>query len=156
MNNKNIAIPGSITQFYVECDNEDKPEDRFSDNKEEFDSIFNEIKRTPKMFKEIIKSDKDECQLKGKFEKVITKRTLIYIDNDGNRITGDTFVLKEKELSNLPYLRTKTRERSGTIKSECRKKKVHMYYYETKVYRGDDGKEIEGNECYVGDKWKEK
>ena len=49
MNSKYISIPNSIKEFYVDCDNEDTPEVRFNDNKEEFESIFMAIKYTTKM-----------------------------------------------------------------------------------------------------------
>lgn len=155
MDSKGIALPDLIPEFYVDCCNEDEPKERFDANKEQFELIFNEIKECKKMFKEIKKIDKDEKDTSGKFEKLITKRTLIFIDQKGQQITSEPYIITEKELCNYPVLRKETRERSGTIKSECRKTKVHMYYYETSVYN-IDGKEVKGSECLKKDEWKTK
>ena len=81
MDSKCIALPDYIEQFYVECDNEDEPDERFNANKDEFDKIFKAIKSCPKMFKEIKKVDKGELDIKsGLFELLVTKSTIIFID----------------------------------------------------------------------------
>ena len=152
MNSKNISIPNSIKEFYVDCDNEDEPEDRFDYNKEEFDLIFNAIKNTPRMFKEIRYEDKQEITWKYGYDILITKRTIIYIDNNNNKIYGEPFVLKEKELD-LRIIRKTRRTRVGTVEKRFFTKYVHMYYYERNVYTDEDGKEIYGNEYLVGDEW---
>jgi len=69
MDTKGIALPDLITEFYVDCDNEDEPEERFESNKEQFNLIFNSIGNGLKMFKEIKKIDSEELDKSGTFEK---------------------------------------------------------------------------------------
>lgn len=153
MDTKGIALPDLITEFYVDCDNEDEPEERFESNKVQFDLIFNSIGNGLKMFKEIKKIDSEELDKSGKFEKLITKRTIVYIDQKDNQISSEPYILNEKELCNYPVVKRIPRKRAGTVISECRKTKVHMYYYETCVYN-IDGKEVNGSECKIKDEWK--
>jgi hypothetical protein len=153
MDTKGIALPDLITEFYVDCDNEDEPEERFESNKVQFDLIFNSIGNGLKMFKEIKKIDSEELDKSGTFEKLITKRTIVYIDQSDNQISSEPYILNEKELCNYPVVKRIPRKRAGTVISECRKTKVHMYYYETCVYN-IDGKEVNGSECKIKDEWK--
>ncbi len=154
MSSKDILPPDKIDEFYVDCDNEDTPEERFQFNESQFSLIFDAIKCCPKMFEEIKKIDTDEIDKSNSIEKLITKRTIVYIGH-GREIRDEPYILKEKELCNYPVLRTETRQRSGTIKSECRKKKVHIYYYETNIYEIDK-KEVKGSECLKRSEWKTK
>lgn len=68
MDTKQIALPDIITEFYVDCDNDDEPNERFESNEEEFASIFNAIQECKMMFKEINKIDKEEIDKSGQFE----------------------------------------------------------------------------------------
>ena len=155
MDSKGISLPDLIMEFYVDCDNDDEPEERFESNKEEFNLIFKAIKESPKMFKEIKKIDKEEHDQSGLFEKIITKRTIIFIDQNGSKISDEPYIYKETELSKYPIKKRIPSERPGTVKSECRKTKVHMYYYETCVY-DINGEEVNGSKCLVKDEWKVK
>ena len=145
MDTKQIALPDIITEFYVDCDNDDEPNERFESNEEEFASIFNAIQECKMMFKEIKKIDKEEIDKSGQFEKLITKRAIMFIDQNNRQITHEPYLLNEKELCKYPIVRKNRSERPGTVKSECRKTKVHMYYYETCVYN-IDGKEVNDSE----------
>lgn len=85
MDTKQIALPDIISEFYVDCDNEDEPNERFESNEEEFASIFNAIQECKMMFKEIKKIDKEEIDKSGQFEKLITKRTIMFIDQNNRQ-----------------------------------------------------------------------
>ena len=108
MNSKGISLPDIIMEFYVDCDNDDEPEERFESNEEEFNSIFRAIKDSPKMFKEIKKMDKEERDKTGQFEKLITKRTIIFIDQNDKQISDEPFIYKETELSKYPIIDRKS------------------------------------------------
>ena len=153
MESKNISIPTYIKEFYVDCFNKADIETRFNANKVEFEKIFNAIKGTPKMFLEIKYEDKQEKDNSGNFPKVIIKRTLIYIDENNNKLYGEPYVDHEYELSNLKVINRIPDSRAGSVESHCRKKRVHMYYYETKVYEGNNGEEVMGSKCLVRDEW---
>lgn len=155
MNTKNITLPDYIREYYVDCDNDDEPEERFKSNEKEFNSIFKAIRETKKMFKEIKANEFEEVIKTAQFDKIIFKKTIIYIDQYDNKIIGETYVDKEKEISNYPVVKKEKIERAGTIKSECRKKKVHMHCYETCIY-DVNGKQVRGSECLVSDYWKVK
>lgn len=60
---------------------------------------------------------------------------------NNREITYQPYLLNEKELCKYPIVRKNRRERPGTLKSECRKTKVHMFYYQTFVHN-IDGKEV--------------
>ena len=40
LESKEILIPENIEEFYVDCENDDNPDDRFTDNEEEFKKNF--------------------------------------------------------------------------------------------------------------------
>ena len=77
------------------------------------------------------------------------------MEQNNRQITQEPYLLNEKELYKYPIVRENRRERPGTLKSECRKTKVHMYYYETCIYN-IDGKEVNCSECQIKDKQKQK
>ena len=155
MSSHDILLPDKIEEYYVDCDNEDSVDDRFEFNESQFNLIFEHIKDCPKMFKDIKKIDNDEMDKSSDIQKLVTKRTIIFIDQQGKEITNGPFIIKETELCNHPIVRKEKLERSGTIKSECRKTKVHMYYYEINVYN-IDGKEVKGDKCLKKSEWKVK
>ena len=58
MTNKKIDLPTYIDEFYVDNDNDD--EDNYSNNEEEFDKIFQKIKKTTQMIKSVNKIEYDK------------------------------------------------------------------------------------------------
>ena len=99
MSSKDIFPPDKIDEFYVDCDNEDTPDERFEFNESQFSLIFNTIKDCPKMFKEIKKIVTDEDDKSNYIEKLITKRTIVYIDQNDREIRDEPYILKEKKIS---------------------------------------------------------
>lgn len=83
MESKKILVLENIKEFYVHCDNDEKPNVRFSDNEKEFDKVFIEIKGYLMMFKQIKYSTyKNLFQKEGYY----IKRTIIFIDQNNNEI----------------------------------------------------------------------
>jgi hypothetical protein len=147
---KKINLPTIIEEFYVDCPGE---EDDYSYNETEIDKIFDRIKGSQKMFKEI-KTETTQIMDESKtFPILKIMRTLIYIDHSGRQIRIGPELFKEDEKSNFPVKRTKTRKEELETRSRCRKVEIKYAYYETKVY-DINGKEVEGKECYIKSEWK--
>lgn len=154
MYSKGIALPYSIKEFYVDCNN-DKFERTILKNKKEFDNICYAIKNCSPMFKEIKKNDYQELDKTGKFEKNIHKRQMTFIPYKGNAFTGEPIILREDELCDSKIVNRETRYVYGQVISKCRKKKVHREKYETCFYE-IDGQIVKGSECFKGAEWIEK
>lgn len=152
MEQKKIELPKKIDEFYVDNDNEDA--DNYDNNEEEFNKIFEKIKKIPPMFKEITKIDTDKVVEKtgNKFPVKQTMRIIKYIDYDGNSINSSPFLTFESEESPFPILRVRKRKEVIETESDCGDVKIKYGYYETNVYNVD-GKEVEGSECYKGSGW---
>ena len=78
MENKKIALPYSIQQFYVDCNNK-KFERTLSKNKTEFDDLCRAIKNCSPLFKEIKKNDYEEIEKSDSFEIKRYKRKLTFL-----------------------------------------------------------------------------
>lgn len=84
---KHIELPLKIDEFYV--DNVKDAPDNFEYNEEEFNNIFDKIKRTKPMFKNIKKVDSESVQEEGvKFPIKQKWRKITFIDYDGNEINS--------------------------------------------------------------------
>jgi len=151
MENKNIALPYSIQEFYVDCNNK-KFERTLSKNKTEFDDICKAIKKCSPLFKEIKKKDYEEIEKTDSFEKKRYKRQLTFVPYKGHQFTGEPFLLKEEELSKYPIIERKIRYEFGSVRSNCRKKEIFRKTYEKCIYNME-GQIVEGKECFKGEGW---
>lgn len=151
MTDRNIELPTYIDEFYV--DNDDQDADNYSNNEEEFDKIFQKIKKTPPMFKSVTKIEYDQIETAGHtFPVKQTWRTIKYLDYDNNPIYTSPYVSFESEETNYPILRRKSRKVVIDTESDCGDVKIKYDYYETCIYNVD-GREVEGKECYKGSGW---
>lgn len=151
MENKKIALPYSIQEFYVDCNNK-KFERTLSKNKTEFDDLCRAIKNCSPLFKEIKKNDYEEVEKSGSFEIKRYKRKLTFIPYEGNQFTGEPILLKEEELSKFPIVERKTRHEYGSVRSNCTKKEIFRKTYETCIYNVE-GKIVTGKECFKEGGW---
>lgn len=151
MTDRNIDLPTYIDEFYV--DNDDQDADNYSNNEEEFDKIFQKIKKTPPMFKSVTKIEYDQIETEGhKFPVKQTWRRIKYLDYDNNAIYTSPYVSFESEETNYPIVRRKTRKVVIDTESDCGDVKIKYEIYETCIYNVD-GREVEGKECYKGSRW---
>ena len=119
MENKKIALPYSIQEFYVDLK---KFERTLSKNKTEFDDLCRAIKNCFPLFKEIKKNDYEEIEKSDSFEIKRYKRKLTFLPYKGNQFTGEPILLKEEELSKYPIVERKTRHEYGSVRSNFTKK----------------------------------
>ena len=98
LESKEILIPENIEEFYVDCENDDNPDDRFTDNEEEFKKIFDTIKRIPMMFNKITSDTwEDHYKKDGHY----VKRTIRFLckDNKTEIIDGPRIIESREYLS---------------------------------------------------------
>jgi GTPase Era involved in 16S rRNA processing len=147
----NIEFPQAIDEFYV--DNDDEDPYNFDNNEEEFSKIFNKIKETRPMFKNISQFEYDKVCDTGLFPVKQTLRTIKFIDYDGHVISTKPFLSYEDE-ENPGYEVIETKERKYEVDSEsdCGDVRIKYDYYEIKVYNVN-GKALEGKECYKRSGW---
>ena len=94
LESKEILIPENIEEFYVDCDNDDNPDDRFTDNEEEFKKIFDKIKSTPMMFNKITSDTwEDHYKKDGHY----VKRTIRFLCKDNKEIIDGPGIIQSYE-----------------------------------------------------------
>jgi len=148
---KHIELPSKIDEFYV--DNVKDATDNFEYNEEEFNKIFDKIKSTKPMFKNIKKVDSESVLEEGvKFPLKQKWRKITFIDYEDNEINSCPYLSTEDEVSNYSVLRISKRKEVLETESDCGDVKIKYAYYETKFYEVE-GKEISGKECYKGTGW---
>lgn len=150
MTDRNIDLPTYIDEFYV--NNDDQDADNYSNNEEEFDKIFQKIKKTPPMFKSVTKIEYDQIETEGHKFPVKPTWRIKYLDYDNNAIYTSPYVSFKSEETNYPIVRRKTRKVVIDTESDCGEVKIKYDYYETCIYNVD-GREVEGKECYKGSGW---
>lgn len=91
---KEILDPEKIEEFYVDCDNDDEPNDRFTDNEKEFEKIFDKIKGFPMMFKKITYKIYEDHYKKDGF---YLKRTITFLDKNNNELTDGPKIIQSFE-----------------------------------------------------------
>ena len=92
MDKKNIVFPSSINEAFV--DSEDNADDLDDETKTEYNNILNYIKKFPKMFKNILHSDREKVtETDGKMKKIQHLRKITYIPRHGENITLEEFVV---------------------------------------------------------------
>lgn len=67
MEDRKIKIPDKIDEFYADNLKKFEGESNFNYNKEQFENIFEKIKDTPPMFKEVRKEDRETMDDSNKF-----------------------------------------------------------------------------------------
>ena len=151
MINKNIDLPEKIDEFYV--DNVKGESDNFEYNEEQFNKIFDKIRGTKPMFKNIKKVDVEKIQEAGvKFPIKQKFRKIIFIDYDNHEICASPYLSSEDEISDYKVARIVKRKEVLETESDCGDVSIKYAYYEKKIYEVD-GKEIDGKECYKGSGW---
>lgn len=151
MINQKIELPKEIDEYYA--DNVKGEDDNFDYNKEQYNNIFDKIRSTKPMFKNIKKVDVEKIQEQGvKFPIKQKFRKITFIDNDENEIYTDPYLSSEDEVSDYTVLRRVKRKEVLETESDCGDVRIKYAYYETKIYEVD-GKEISGKECYKGSGW---
>lgn len=94
LESKEILIPEKIEEFYVDCENDDKPDDRFTDNEEEFKKIFDKIKSFPMMFNKITSDTwEDHYKKDGHY----VKRTIRFLCKDNKEIIDGPRIIQSCE-----------------------------------------------------------
>lgn len=94
LESKEILIPENIEEFYVDCENDDNPDDRFTDNKEEFKKIFDKIKSTPMMFNKITSETwEDHYKKDGHY----VKRIIRFLCKDNKEIIDGPRIIQSYE-----------------------------------------------------------
>ena len=151
MINQKIELPETIDEYYV--DNVKDEDDNFEYNEEQYNQIFDKIRRTKPMFKKIKKVDVEKIQEQGvKFPIKQKYRKITFIDYEENEIETSPYLSTEDEVSDYRVLRTVKRKEVLETESDCGDVSIKYAYYETKIYEVD-GKEISGKECYKGSGW---
>ena len=93
MEDRNITIPTELDEFYVDNQKKYEGESNFNYNNNEIINIFNKIRNTDTMFKDVKKLDKEIMDDSGVFPTLQTWRTIIYICHGNDN--------KEMQLANI-------------------------------------------------------
>ena len=103
MEDRNMTIPTELDEFYVDNPKKFEGASNFDYNNNEIINIFNKIRNTDTMFKDVKKLDKEIMDDSGVFPTLQTWRTIIYIchGDDNKEITSSPFLTNEKE--KCPY-----------------------------------------------------
>lgn len=151
MNDKNIAYPNKLPEFFVDSKKNLKNID--NDTKKEYENLLITIKGFPNMFKEIKKVDRDVLvgETSSSIPHVKTYRKIIFKPNYGNIIELNEFLLKESDKTNLYLYEKEVYKEEFYKKERCRNVKFYKVY-ETKIYIDKNGKEFRGNRNYVGER----
>ena len=159
MEDRNITIPTELDEFYVDNPKKFEGASNFDYNNNEIINIFNKIRNTPTMFKDVKKLDKEIMNDSGVFPTLQTWRTIIYIchGNDNKEITSSPFLTKEEE--KCPYPVEDRIKEKVVVETESNCGDVSIKYddYETCIYRVPDNsngyKSVKGKRCYKGYHW---
>ena len=149
MDENNIIFPPSIKEAFV--DSENNAEELDEETLTEYNNILENIKKFPKMFKNIIHSDREKVtETYGKMKKIQHLRKITYIPRYGQNISLEEFVVPpEKDETDLTpirceYIRENTHQ---VISKKCKKYKI-IKVYKINYYKYD-GVEIKGNKNLV-------
>ena len=136
MEDRNMTIPTELDGFYVDNPKKFEGASNFDYNNNEIINIFNKIRNTDAMFKDVKKLDKEIMDNSGVFPTLQTWRTIIYIchGDDNKEITSSPFLTNEKEKRPYPVedrIKDKDVVETG---SNCGDVSIKYDDYETCVY----------------------
>ena len=159
MEDRKIKIPDKIDEFYADNPKKFEGESNFNYNKEQFENIFEKIKDTPPMFKEVSKEDRETMDDSNKFPVLQKWRTIIYVDYEGKPIKSSPFLSSEVEKCPYPIHKIISEKVEIETESDCGDVRIKYNYYETCVYEVPDKSDkskynlVFGKRCFKRTGW---
>ena len=159
MEDRNMTIPTELDEFYVANPKNFEGASNFDYNNNEIINIFNKIRNTDTMFKDVKKLDKEIMDDSCVFSTLQTWRTIIYIchGDDNKEITSSPFLTNEKEKCLYPVEDRIKDKYVVETRSNCGDVSIKYDDYETCVYKvphnSNGYKLVRGKKCYKGSHW---